>query len=106
MTDNKKKSLYESIMKDVAKTVKHHLNRDNAINEASKARLHWQILYGRTNQDSQILDVICTENELDTICAAVVAYDQMKRRRPVACVVKQGNGVSFNNYDYMYCDCM
>ena len=52
MTDNKKKSLYESIMKDVAKTVKHHLNRDNAINEASEARCHWQILYGRGRYDS------------------------------------------------------
>lgn len=75
----------------------------------STKREHWQIQYGCSNYDSNRVDVICNEEELPIICAALVRYDEKERDRPIACVAKKGNGVSFSRYedfDYQYCDCM
>lgn len=72
-------------------------------------REHWQIQYGTTNYDCERVDVICNEEELPIICAALVRYDERKRGEPIACVAKKGSGVSFSRYedfDYQYCDCM
>ena len=103
MTYNEKKSLYESIMKEVAKTVKYHLNEGSLLK-----REHWQIQYGTTNYDCEKVDVICNEEELPIICAALVRYDEKIRRENIACVAKRGGGVSFSfgGSDYQYCDCM
>lgn len=70
-------------------------------------REYWQIQYGLTNYDCERIDVICSDEELPIICGALVRYDEMVRNRPIACVAKKGNGVSFSgDYDYLYCDCM
>ena len=69
-------------------------------------REHWQIQYGYTNYDCNRVDVICNEEELPIVCAALVRYDEYKRSGNIACVAKKGDGVNFSNFDYCYCDCM
>jgi hypothetical protein len=69
-------------------------------------REEWQIQYGTTNYDCEKVNVICSKEELPIICGALVRYDEKQRGEPIACVAKKGNGVSFNNFDYSYCDCM
>lgn len=69
-------------------------------------REHWQIQYGLTNYDCERVDVICSEEELPIICGALVRYDVRQRQRPIACVAKKVCGVNFNDFDYLYCDCM
>jgi hypothetical protein len=71
-----------------------------------RTREHWQIQYGLTNYDCERVDVICSEEELPIICGALVRYDERQRCRPIACVAKKGRGVSCNDFDYLYCDCM
>ena len=69
-------------------------------------RMYWQIQYGLTDSDCNRVDVICSEEELPTICGALVRYDEAIRKRPIACVARKGSGVTANDWDYMYCDCM
>ena len=99
---NFNRSLYESIMKDVTKIVKKNLNENSSLE-----REHWQIQYGPTDYDCEKVDVICNEEELEIICAALTRYDEKIRRRPIACVAQKGGNASFRQQsDYLYCDCM
>lgn len=73
----------------------------------AKEKAHWEIQYGFTDDDSHSVNVICTEDELQTICAALTRYDESVRQSPIACCAYKGGNASFNREpDYCYCDCM
>ena len=66
----------------------------------------WTIQYGLTDCDCKRVKVICKEEDLEIICAALVRYDEKRRQRPIACCAYLGEA-SFRNYpDYGYCDYM
>lgn len=103
MKYNKKKALYENIIADVSKVVKKCINENSLANQ----KQHWQIQYGLTDNDSERVDVICSEDDLPIICAALTRYDEKVRNRPIACTAYKGGGASFRRTpDYQYCDCM
>ncbi len=71
-------------------------------------KTHYQILIGRKidgSKDVQIIDVVCTADELRTIANALCAYEN-HNNTIYWCVAKEGKGVSSNSYDYMFADCM
>lgn len=73
----------------------------------AKDREYYQIQCGLSDSDCTRVNVICSEDELSDICAALVRYDRMIRNRPVACTAYKGGGASFRTSpDYTYCDCM
>ncbi len=66
----------------------------------------WTIQYGTTDYDCKRVGVICNEEDLKVICAALVRYDEKRRGERIACAAYLGEA-SFKNYpDYSYCDCM
>lgn len=68
---------------------------------------YWQIQCGLKDYDCTRVDVVCSEDDLDVICSALVRYDRKQRNRPVACTAYKGGGASFSRYpDHCYCDCM
>lgn len=73
-----------------------------------KEKKHYEIQYGYTQSNSERVNVIADEDELDTICAALIRY---ARRyiydSPIACVAYPNGGASFRRSDgIVYCDCM
>lgn len=69
-------------------------------------RNSYQVLYGLNDCDCTKVDVICTEDELSTICDALVRADSKKRRCPICCVAKKDGNVSCRNFDLKFYDCM
>lgn len=69
---------------------------------------HYQIQYGLTDYDSEKVDVIATEEELKTICSALVRYARKYiYERPIACVAYPDGNASFRRSDgIVFCDCM
>lgn len=69
-------------------------------------REHFSILVGSGRDTADIIDVICTENDLQTVALAHYYWKKQQERRPIACVAKRGYGVDFSDYDIMFADCM
>ena len=68
---------------------------------------HWEIQFGLTDDDCRSINVICEEEDLDTICAALVRYDEKRRGEPVACAAYLNGDASFKRIpDHPYCDIM
>lgn len=66
----------------------------------------WTIQYGLGDHDCERVKVICKEEDLRTICMALVRYDEKRRGRPIACCAYLGEASFWNYPDYQYCDCM
>lgn len=67
-------------------------------------REHFSILVGAYNPE--VINVVCEEKDLQTIAHAHYYWKRKEEGRPVACVAKRGYGVSFNDFDFMFADCM
>ena len=67
---------------------------------------HFSILVGSGSNTAEVINVICKEKDLQTIALSHYYWKQKEERRPIACVAKRGSGVSFNNFDFLYADCM
>lgn len=68
---------------------------------------HYQILvagnFGKF--DKNIVDVVCTKDDLDIIAGALINF-VISLGCGCTCVAKEGDGVSFSNWDIMYSDCI
>lgn len=69
-------------------------------------REHFTILVGGNQYDSEVINVICYEKDLETIALSHYYWKRQELGRPIACVVKRGEGVNFNNFDFLFADCM
>lgn len=68
----------------------------------------WTIQYGLTDDNCKKVSVVCTTEELATICGGLVKYGQSRIwHRPIACVAFIGESATFHKTpDFMFCDCM
>lgn len=73
-----------------------------------KVKELWQIQYGLTDSDCERVDVICSEDDVYTIGAALArAGERLIWHRPIACCAFKGGNASFHRYDGVtICDCM
>lgn len=69
-------------------------------------REHFTILVGSGWGTAETFDVICKEKDLETVALAHYWQKRKQEGRPIACVAKRGSGVNFNNFDFLYADCM
>ena len=70
---------------------------------------HYSILVegdGRGNYPTRIVDVYCTEDELQIIGKAMTSYVWNFTKGGCCCIAKKGRGVSHNDCDYVFSDCM
>ena len=70
---------------------------------------HYEILIGGNgfgNYPDRYVDVYCTEDELNTVATALVAYVRNIMGGGCCCVAKEGPGVTHSDYDFMFADCI
>lgn len=66
----------------------------------------FSICTGRFANDCKTHTVVCEPCEIENIAVAIARGEQTNYAFPIACVVKNGKGVSFNDYDIKIWDCM
>lgn len=68
----------------------------------------YAILTGRGRQDcrSRVTKVMCEESEIRMIANAVYRGEMTEYSRPIACVVKEGEGVDWSVFDICIADCI
>ncbi len=61
----------------------------------------------QANGENHIFNVFCEEENLGTIADALCDYYRyVQHKGRIACVAKKGGGVSVNDFDILYRDCM
>ena len=59
------------------------------------------------NGEDYVFNVFCEEENLETIADALCDYYRyVQHKGRIACVAKKGHGVTRNDFDIMYRDCM
>ena len=76
---------------------------------ANGNKKHYEILVegdGRGNYPTTYIDVYCTEENLRIIASALVSYVNKFTDGGCCCIAKENGGVSNNNFDILFSDCM
>ena len=74
-----------------------------------KSKKHYEILVegdGRGNYDTRYIDVYCTEEQLEVIGSALASYVLKFTDGGCCCIAKENGGVTNNDWDVMFLDCM
>lgn len=75
----------------------------------AKERKHYEILIegdGRGNFPAQRVNVYCTEEEVQIVGGALASYVLNYTNGGCCCIAKENGGVTHNNFDLLFSDCM